>query len=377
MSRPISVVLAGGGTAGHIEPALATADALRRVAPDTVVTALGTPRGLETSLVPARGYALELVEPVPLPRRPTADLIRVPGRVRRAVREAGNVLERVRADVVVGFGGYVAVPAYLAARRRGTPIVVHEANARPGIANRLGARFAAGVVTASAAVPLPGARPLGIPLRRVVSTLDREGEREAARAEFGLDPDRPTLLVFGGSQGARTLNLAAGGAAAKLAEAGVQVLHAVGPKNRLDVPSGGPSQPPYVVLPYLDRIERAYAAADFALCRAGAMTCAELTAVGLPAAYVPLPHGNGEQRLNAEPIVAAGGGLLVEDARCNPAWLGETLLPVLTDAARVAAMAKAAASLGHREADVALAELVLAVAAARGRPATGLGSLDE
>ncbi|MEN3361286.1 MAG: UDP-N-acetylglucosamine--N-acetylmuramyl-(pentapeptide) pyrophosphoryl-undecaprenol [Mycobacteriales bacterium] len=360
----LHVVLAGGGTAGHIEPALATADALRRIAPDVTITALGTTRGLETMLVPARGYPLELVPAVPMPRRPTPDLLRVPARVRGAVKHTVAVLEKVGADVVVGFGGYVAVPAYLAARRRGTPIVVHEANARAGLANRLGARLTTYVAAGAHDSSLPHAREIGIPLRRSVSTLDRAASRAAARVHFGLDPDAPALLVFGGSQGARTLNLAAAGAASALAGAGVQVLHAAGPKNTVTVP-GRPGDPPYVVVPYLERIDLAYAAADLALCRAGAMTCAELTAVGLPAGYVPFPHGNGEQRLHAEPVVAAGGGVLVEDAKCDPAWVTGTLIPLLTDPARLAAMSKAATGLGHRDADEALAAMVLAAAASR------------
>lgn len=359
---PLHVVVAGGGTAGHIEPALATADALRRLAPDTVVTALGTSRGLETTLVPARGYRLELVPAVPLPRRPTADLLRLPARLRGAVRATVAVLDRVDAHVVVGFGGYVAVPAYLAARRRGIPIVVHEANARPGLANRLGARFTRYVATGSDGVHLPHARQVGVPLRLAVSTLDRAAHRAEARVHFGLDPDPPTLLVFGGSQGARTLNLAAAGAAERLAAAGVQVLHAAGPRNAVEVPVR-PGAPPYRVVPYLERMDLAYAAADFVLCRAGAMTCAELTAVGLPAAYVPFPHGNGEQRLHAEPIVAAGGGLLVEDARCTPDWLVDAVVPVLCDPGRLAAMSAAAARSGHRDADEAVARLVLEAAA--------------
>ncbi len=354
-------MLAGGGTGGHIEPALATADALRRIAPETAITALGTARGLETTLVPARGYPLELVPAVPLPRRPTPDLLRVPTRLRGAVRQAAEVLDRVGADVVVGFGGYVAMPGYLAARRRGTPIVVHESNARPGLANRVGARLTPHVLTGSAAVQLPRAHPIGIPLRRAIATLDRLAERAKARAHFGLDPDRPTLLVTGGSQGAQALNVAAAGAAAALAAAGIQVLHAAGPKNAVTV-EVAPGGPPYVVVPYLERMELGYAAADVALCRAGAMTCAELTAVGLPAAYVPLPHGNGEQRLNAEPVVAAGGGLLVDNARCNADWVVATLLPLLTDPGRLAAMSTAASALGHRDADVTMARLVLDVA---------------
>jgi UDP-N-acetylglucosamine--N-acetylmuramyl-(pentapeptide) pyrophosphoryl-undecaprenol N-acetylglucosamine transferase len=139
----LSVVLAGGGTAGHVEPAMAVADALVALDPQVRITALGTPRGLETKLVPERGYALELITPVPLPRKPSGDLARLPLRVFRAVRQTRAVLNKVEADVVIGFGGYVSLPAYLAARgtpRRGrqVPVVIHEANASAGLANRVG-----------------------------------------------------------------------------------------------------------------------------------------------------------------------------------------------------------------------------------------------
>ena len=363
MTRPVSVVLAGGGSAGHVSPLLATADALRRLSADVRITALGTARGLEAELVPARGYPLELVPRVPVPRRPTPELLRLPGRLRGAVRAAQDVLETVSADVVVGFGGYVSAPAYLAARRRGTPVVVHEANPRPGLANRLGARFAARVATATEGVGLPGAVTVGLPLRREIATLDRSALRPEGQAAFGLDPTLPTLLVTGGSQGARTLNVAAAGAAAALAGAGVQVVHATGPRNTVTPPERPPGAPAYVLVPYLERIELAYAAADLVLCRSGANTVAELTAVGLAGAYVPLPHGNGEQRMLAEPVVAAGGGLLVDDAACTPDWVATTLVPALADGARVEAMGKAAGALGHRDADVALARIVLDVAA--------------
>jgi UDP-N-acetylglucosamine--N-acetylmuramyl-(pentapeptide) pyrophosphoryl-undecaprenol N-acetylglucosamine transferase len=148
-------------------------------------------------------------------------------------------------------------------------------------------------------------------------------------------------------------------AAGALRAAGIQVLHVVGPKTgEVEVP---PGPVPYVVLPYLDRMDLGYAAADFALCRAGAMTCAELTAVGLPAAYVPLPHGNGEQRLNAEPIEDAGGGLIIDDADLSADWISSTLVPILLDDALVAAMSEAAAACGRRDADSDLAKLVLSV----------------
>ncbi|GAA3011723.1 undecaprenyldiphospho-muramoylpentapeptide beta-N-acetylglucosaminyltransferase [Streptosporangium longisporum] len=361
------VVLAGGGTAGHIEPALALADALRRLDPGIAITCLGTERGLETRLVPARGYELELVPAVPLPRALTPQLLSVPGRLAGAVNAAAAVMDRVRADVLVGFGGYVATPAYLGARRRGVPIVVHEANPRPGLANRLGARLTEHVFTGHPDTPLSNAEYVGIPLRREIADLDRLSMGDKARSWFGLEADLPTLLVTGGSQGARSLNRAALAAAPALRRAGVQVLHVIGPKNTPEQ-EPPPGDPQYVVLQYVDRMDLAYAAADFVLCRSGAMTCAELTAVGLPAAYVPLPHGNGEQRLNATPIVRGGGGMMVDDAELSPEWIVHNVLPVLRDPERVVAMSEAASRMGRKDADMALAHRVLRVAA-QGRAA--------
>jgi UDP-N-acetylglucosamine--N-acetylmuramyl-(pentapeptide) pyrophosphoryl-undecaprenol N-acetylglucosamine transferase len=353
----MSVVIAGGGTGGHIEPALALADALTLADPDLAITCLGTERGLETRLVPNRGYDLALIPPVPLPRSLTPQLLSVPSRMLGAVNAVADILDRCRADVLVGFGGYVATPGYLAAWRRHVPIVVHEANSRPGLANRIGARLTDRVFTGQPDVRLAHARFIGIPIRHQIASLDRLAIGDEARAYFGLRPDLPVLLVTGGSQGASSLNAAVLAAAAPLTQAGVQVLHVVGPRAAdVRVPA---SEVPYVVLPYLDRMDLGYAAADFALCRAGAMTCAELTAVGLPAAYVPLPHGNGEQRLNALPIEAAGGGLIVADDALTPEWIAETLLPVLLDAELVAAMSKAASATGNRDADRLLADQVI------------------
>ncbi len=227
------VVLAGGGTAGHIEPALALADALRRQDPSVGITALGTERGLETRLVPERGYELALIPAVPLPRKPTPELITVPGRLRGTIKATEQILERTRADVVVGFGGYVALPGYLAAKRLGVPIVIHEANARPGLANKIGSRYAAQVAVATPDSKLRNSRYIGIPLRHTIATLDRAAMRPQARAAFGLDPNLPTLLVSGGSQGARRLNEVVQQVAPWLQQAGIQILHAVGPKNEL------------------------------------------------------------------------------------------------------------------------------------------------
>src|SRR3954451_23447495 len=227
--------MAGGGTAGHTSPLLATADALRRIDPGIEVVALGTPKGLEVRVVPEAGYPLELIPPVPLPRKPSADLARVPARLRRAMVAALSVLDRLRPDVVVGFGGYVSVPAYLAARRRHLLLVVHEGNALPGIANKLGARLTRHVATSFPDTSLPHARYVGLPIRRLVSTLDRSVARRPGRSAFGLDEERPTLLVTGGSQGARRLNSAVASAQPALARKGVQVLHVTGPRGEAAV----------------------------------------------------------------------------------------------------------------------------------------------
>lgn len=363
----ISVVLAGGGTAGHVEPAMAVADALTALEPGVRITALGTHRGLETRLVPERGYDLELITPVPLPRKPSGDLLRLPMRVRKAVRQTRAVLERVDADVIIGFGGYVALPAYLAARgglgrRRRVPVVVHEANASAGWANRVGARSAQRVLSA---VPDPGLRHVevvGVPVRAAITSLDRAALRAEARAHFGFTDDARVLLVFGGSQGAQSINRAVAAAAKDLAAAGVSVLHAHGPKNTLDLREPADGDPPYVAVPYLDRMDLAYAAADLAMCRSGAMTVAEVTAVGLPAVYIPLPIGNGEQRLNALPVVSAGGGLLADDADLNRSFVAETIPAILNDGARLQAMTAAAALAGHRDAAQRVAEVALDVA---------------
>ena len=360
LSPPTSVLLAGGGSAGHVSPLLALADALRRRHPDVRVTALGTQEGLEARLVPARGYDLRVVPKVPLPRRPSADLLRLPARLKAAVDAAGAAIDETDAQVVVGFGGYVSTPAYVAARRRRVPIVVHEQNARPGIANRVGARWAAAVATTFSSTSLPRARRVGMPLRHEVATLDRQALRSEALRHFGLLPQWPTVLVTGGSLGAQRLNDAFRARVTQLSRGGVQVLHVTGlgkefVPEQLEQPDGGA---PYVVVPYADRMELAYAAADLVVARSGANTVCELTAVGLPAVYVPLPIGNGEQRLNAADVVAAGGGLLVDDAAFTPEWIDAELLALATDSERLSRMAGAARSLGEPAADEKLADLV-------------------
>lgn len=356
MSGGISVLLAGGGTAGHIEPALAVADALVAADPTITITALGTERGLETSLVPDRGYELRLIPAVPLPRKPSTDLLTLPSRMHRAVQATRAVMAERKVDVVVGFGGYVALPAYLAARKR-VPVVIHEANARAGLANKIGSRWASAVAAAVDGSGLRGAQVVGNPVRRSLSELDRPGLRASAREFFGLDPDAPTLLVFGGSQGAQRINAAISEAAPDLVGAGIGVLHAHGRKNTITLPEL-PAGPAYVSVPYLDRMDLAYSAADLVLARSGAMTVAEIAAVGLPAVYVPLPHGNGEQRLNASGQIAAGSAIIIEDAELDRATVVSRVIPLAVDGIVRDGMAAAAAGLAAERADERVAAMV-------------------
>ena len=352
-----AVVLAGGGTAGHVSPLLALADTLRDRHEGIRTVVLGTETGLEADLVPARGYELTAIPKVPMPRRPSGDLLRLPARLKAAVDTAADAIRSSSAQAVVGFGGYVSTPAYLAARRLSVPIVIHEQNARPGLANRLGARLTRQVAVTFPGTPLRGATVTGMPLRQEIRDLDRAAMRAEAAAELGLDPALPTLLVTGGSLGAQRLNEAFAGAAGDLVTAGVQVLHVTGRGKEFtpDV-ADGPGR--YAVLAYADRMHLALAAADLVVARSGAGTVCEMSAVGLPAIYVPLPIGNGEQRFNAQEVVAAGGARLVEDSAVTADWVRRTVLPLVLDSATLAVMAAAAASVGVRDGHERLAELV-------------------
>ncbi len=353
-----SVVLAGGGTGGHIYPLLAFADCLRRHDPSLRITCLGTPRGLENEIIPPRGYDLRHIPAYQLPRSVNMHLVRTPDRMWRAAKATRTVLDDVDADVVVGFGGYVSVPAYLAAWRRKTPTIIHEVNVPPGVANKMGMRFTDHVAVGfpyqvEQVESLRTARVTGVPLRTSITSLDRAAAQRDARLKLGLHPDLPTLFVFGASQGARSINLAMAGAAKALTASGIQVLHIMGARNEpVEIPPDLPA--PYVTLKFLEAMELGYAAGDLALCRGGAMTCAETAAVGMPAIYVPLPYGNGEQRRNALPVVQAGGGILVDDSELSPDWIERTIIPLAHDRPRLAGMSAAAASYGRRDGDEAL-----------------------
>lgn len=389
------IVLAGGGTAGHVNPLLSVAAAIMDRRPEAKVTVIGTPAGLERDLVPQAGFELDTIDKVPFPRRLDAAAVRFPARWRREVVRTRAILADRKADVVVGFGGYASAPAYRAAHAMGLPLAVHEQNARAGMANRLGARWADYVGTAYDSTGLkvgPSCliERVGLPLRPAIANLAAKMESDHARARreaarrLGLDPDRPVILVTGGSLGALNLNRAMARAAASVLPL-AQVVHLtgkgkdgevvedvagqVGRDQINDLDPGHAGQGDYHVAPYLERIDLAFACADLVICRAGAGSVSELTALGLPAIYVPLPIGNGEQRYNALPVVNAGGGLLVEDARMTADWVRSSLPPLMADKGKLESMRRAAWGYGIRDAAQVMAGRVLDLAGRDGGPA--------
>lgn len=339
-----SYLLAGGGTAGHVNPLLAVADALREREADASVIVLGTKEGLEARLVPERGYELIIVDKVPFPRRPNRQALGFPRGFGKAVAQARAHIREHRVDVVVGFGGYASAPAYVAAKREHVPFVVHEANARPGLANRLGAGAAGGIGVAFEGTPLRRSEVVGMPLRREIVNLDRAGRRDEAAQAFGLDAGRPVLLVFGGSLGAQRLNEALADSWADVLAAGWQLLHVTGERSDLV----DPEVPGYAMRRYVDQMDLAFALADLIVSRAGSATVSEISALGIPAVYVPYAVGNGEQRLNAASAVAAGAALLLDDGAFTGDLVRSEIVPLLGDGDRIAAMAAAAEHVGTR-----------------------------
>ena len=266
--KALNVVVAGGGTAGHVEPALAVATVLKE-----------------------RG---------------------------------------------IGFGGYVTAPGYIAAKLAGIPFIVHEANARAGLANKLGVKLGGLGLNAVPGSGM-GGQVVGIPVRAEMSTRARAAETRAAGLKaWGLSPDRRTVFITGGSQGAASLNSAVKNALDELCDAGYQVLHAYGAKNAPPAP-----REHYVSVPYIEDMAMAYSVADVIVCRSGAMTVAEVTAAGVPAVYVPLPHGNGEQGLNAQEVVRNGAAQLIQDSDIE-ARFSHIVTSLLADPDTLATMRAAA-----------------------------------
>jgi UDP-N-acetylglucosamine--N-acetylmuramyl-(pentapeptide) pyrophosphoryl-undecaprenol N-acetylglucosamine transferase len=370
----IDILLTGGGTAGHVIPALATAQVLRRIRPDLRVVFAGQPDSIEERLVLAADFEFEQVRAVSLPRRATLQLLRVPFRLYAAVRRSRALLRSQRVRVVVSFGGYVGLPLALAARRR-VPLILHEQNARPGVANRRTARASRYVAVTFPSSAERFAHPercrfIGNPVQEQLRTLDRAARRAAARTRVGLDPARPTVLVFGGSQGARSINRAVAQAGPTWQQRDVQLLQVTGTGGLYDAREAwrwsgiDPDAPdaPVRLVPYFEDMSDAYAAADLVVCRAGATSIAELTVLGLPSVLVPYPHATADhQRHNAAALVAAGAAVVIDDDELDGQSLGSLVEQLLDDPVRTAGMGSAARAWARPDAAEGMAALILEV----------------
>jgi len=329
-----TVVLAGGGTAGDIEPALAVARQWMKSNPSDNCIFLGTKSGLENTLVPAAGFELRLIPKVAISRTPSASWLRIPFDLISSVVSSIKVVKK--ADVLVGFGGYVSAPAYLAAALSRTPIVIHEANAKPGWANRLGAAFTSHLAVAHPVESGKFADALlaGLPLRSdvaqacVASVSNWAGARSAAKSRLGFPADRPLVFIMGGSQGSMAINAVVADSVATFNQNEISVLHSVGKLNALPVSQGG-----YRPVAYVEAMADAYLAADLVIARSGAVTCSEFRALGRYALFVPLPIGNGEQFVNAASLLADGRAEIITQKEFSAQFLASHIDRLLVAAA--------------------------------------------
>ena len=362
------IVFAGGGTAGHIQPALAVAQLWRQSHPDDEIVFLGTSSGLETKLVPEAGFDLELITRVRVPRSLSLDLLKVPGSLRRTISESKNILRA--ADLLIGFGGYVCAPAYLAARSLKVPIVIHEANAEPGWANRLGARYTDALAVGSPVTHGPFAQALitGLPLRDDITSLlvaHRNADenawseiRDQAKRDLGIHSGHKVVLVMGGSQGSQAINSVIENTRKLIKDKAITIVHSVGAAN--DLPA---SDDAYISFSYIENMATAYMASDLVIARSGAITCSEVNALGKYALFIPLPIGNGEQSVNADHLVEMGRARVLEQSSFTASWLLDNMdsmlatsdqfsdLPNFSDleaAAKIVALAEHQLSAGER-----------------------------
>ena len=318
----MKIVLAGGGTAGHIQPALAVAREFLKSHPNSEVKFLGTRTGLENRLIPEAGFSVSLIEKVSIPRKPSLHILKAPFSLMKSIHQARAHLHG--ADALIGFGGYVSAPAYVAAATLRMPIIIHEANSKPGVANRLGALFTKYLAVATPVSKPPFSKALlaGLPLRDdVQSTLRSIGgnwvsARKDAKVSLGFSAEHPLVLVVGGSQGSVALNTTILQCVPSLASKKIQTLHSVGNLNH--VPA---STQFYKPTPYINEMAKAYLAADLIIGRSGAVTCSEVNALGRYALFIPLPIGNGEQQVNANFLVELGRAEIIPQSLFTSQWV--------------------------------------------------------
>ena len=326
----MKILFAGGGTAGHIEPALAVARGWRNRYQLDEILFIGTDSGLENTLVPAAGFSLHHIPKVSIARKISPSLLKVPAQLIASILECRKLLKGV--DCAIGFGGYVSAPLYCAALLTRTPFVIHEQNARPGWANRIGATLTPYLATS---YPVSGgalskAEVTGLPLREdvLLALSDSESNWKVARSDakkgvakaFGIDQSKPLIFIFGGSQGSQAINAVIAESEQIFATHGAVVIHGVGKNNLLPQASDT-----YKPRNYIDEMAQLYLASDLLISRSGAVTCAEARALAKYSLFIPLPIGNGEQALNAQTLIAAGRAEIVEQGNFSAQWLKANL----------------------------------------------------
>ena len=326
----MKILLAGGGTAGHIEPALAVARSLRKIDPSCDLLFLGSKEGLETQIIPAAGFKLFLISKVKVPRKLTPALLLAPIQLLKAINESINALSGVNA--AIGFGGYISAPLYIAAKIKKVPFLIHEQNAKPGIANRLGAYLTPHIALSYRVESgaLKKGILTGVPLRQDVlralkeASKDWQASRNLAKqrvaVKYQLDSELPMVFIFGGSQGSQAINSVIADSRTIFAQEKFSVIHGVGKNNPLPLRDSS-----YLALDYITEMADLYLASDIVISRSGAVTCAEVAALARFALFIPLPIGNGEQALNAAPLVTAGRATLVKQSDFNAVWLKANL----------------------------------------------------
>jgi len=330
------VLLVGGGTAGHVEPALAVGNWLLMNSDDLACEFIGTKSGIENDLVPAAGLKLHHILKVPMPRKLQPAILFWPFQFLASLFQALKIVKS--ADLVIGFGGYVSAPAYLAAEILRIPIIVHEANAVPGWANKLGAKFAVQTLIAFKSTTTTGgkwasAKLVGMPIREEIFAIGKltKSERSAiwdsTYRELGMDRSKQTIFIFGGSLGAQSINSVVAQALPELLSRNLNIVHGVGRANTL--PNAVPG---YFPLSYISNMADIYLASDLVISRGGAVTCAELDAANKYALIVPLPIGNGEQVANAGDLIAKGSAKICLNSEFSAPWLISNIDELLRNA---------------------------------------------
>jgi len=348
-------ILAGGGTGGHVIPALAIAQQLQKQFAAEVLF-IGTSRGIENRLVPNAGFALRLVDVGALKNVGFTTRLKTLFALPRAVWSAGHILSDFRPDVVIGVGGYASGPAMLAAVLRRIPTLIFEPNFVPGFANRIVGPFvsAAAVHFQETAKYFPHSRVTGVPVR------------EAFFQTGGDNAAKPTLLIFGGSQGARAINEAAVKAIPELVKRipGLHVAHQTGEADYNAAKAAYPDPGGQVeIYRFIDDMPAQFARASLLVCRSGASTVAEVTAAGKPAIFVPFPRAaDDHQKRNAEALVKAGAAVMLEQSQLTGETLLNTVIALLSDQGRLRAMGQAARHLSHPKAAQEIAEIAAQLA---------------